>query len=151
MHLRVKGMEWTFKIYLHQDSKSWSMPGMQDKKAERMAELKAIVKKEMGVDIYKVCPGKVGNSNSGNCARRVFSKIDKLAEIVGAPVDLIRDLWTLISAANSTDDICPDKTEELAKDWLRRFAASSIKWNWPNPSIHALIKHGSSIFRHSYL
>ena len=118
---------------------------MKDKKEARMVELKKLVKDQFGVQVYQVFQGKCGNSNSGNTARRVFSNPEKLAKLVGANVDLIEDLWVLVTAVNCKEDVDPAKFQNLCEDWKRRFFKSSIKWNWPNPSIHAMIEHGEGI------
>ena len=145
-HARVKGMEWMCKTYLYKDVKSWSFPrGMTHLKKDRMPELQEQMKEKIGVDVYKVRPGSIGNSNCGNTSRRAFEQAEVFANIVGFPTDLAVDLGIMLNAINSKEDINPRKFKCLADDFLERFGKSEVRWNWPNPGIHGMIKHGDKI------
>ena len=92
--------------------------------------------------------GKSGNSNDGNTARTAFENFETFADILGFPVDLVRDLHYLIMAVNSTSLLSPEKFEELADSWLDRFHSSDFQWNILSPSVHLLLHHGGDLIRY---
>ena len=77
-----------------------------------------------------------------------FANPKTFAKIVGAPVDLVEDMAHLLNTINTPFPIDPQKFDDFAKDWLRRFHASKISWCWLNPSVHVLLQHGKQMIEY---
>ena len=97
-------MEYCCKFYINKDVKSWRVPrAFKHLKKQRKEELIRKFDQRLGLDLYKVMPGGVGNSNRGNTSRDAFDQSDVFAEIleVNDPL-LIEDLGVMLNAANCT-------------------------------------------------
>ena len=74
---------------------------------------------------------------NGRTARLAFAEPEKLSQLTGVPVDLIRDFDALVVALCSGADISPIAFEGLANSWLDRFHSNeNISWNILCPTVH---------------
>ena len=107
MHLRPRVMEYCFKFYINKDVESWMVRREFRRLAEwRKRDLIQKVWDQLKIDIYKVFPGKQGNSNRGNTSRELFKHSETFARIL--EVDdhlLIEDLGVMLIAANCVSPI----------------------------------------------
>ena len=94
-----------------------------------------------GIRIYKPDP-RGGNSNSGNCARRFFSKPSVTAKILNCPVELISNVQYLLHAYNSTDyqniALFKDKARLVHRLWRESLG----QYRLLTQSFHSLLAHG---------
>ena len=75
-------------------------------------------------------------SNNGAVARRAFENPEVMSRITGFPQDLIEDLYTLLCALNSTEEVDPDLYNELAQSWIQRFFANpDLVWHWMSVTV----------------
>ena len=82
-------------------------------------------------------------SNNGAVARRAFENPEIMSRITGFPQDLIEDLYTLMCALNSTEEVDPDLYQELATSWINRFFSNpDLVWHWMNVTVHTVVYHG---------
>ena len=76
-------------------------------------------------------------------ARRAFENPEIMSRITGFPQDLIEDLYTLMCALNSTEEIDPDLFQELATSWIHRFYSNpDLVWHWMSVTVHTVVYHG---------
>ena len=152
LHLRVRTMEWCCKAKLYQDMETWSIPAeWKFLKDARMVEMQTAAKDLLGLDLYKVLPGCVGNSNTGNTSRRAFQNPEKFAKILDGDetiVQIIRNLAKVLNAINSKSEIDPDKLEALCQTTLDLIYESKWSWNWLSHSVHVLLHHSPQIVRY---
>ena len=75
----------------------------------------------------------------GRTSRLAFADPEKLSQLTGVPMDLIRDFDVLIVALVSGADIDPVQFEGLANSWLDRFHSNpNISWNVLSPTVRFL-------------
>ena len=102
MHLRPRTMEYCCKFYINKDVKSWQVrKEFKHLAQERKYDLIQKVDEQLQIDLYKVLPGKQGNSNRGNTSRDLFKHSETFATIM--EVDdklLIEDLGVMLTAVN---------------------------------------------------
>ena len=142
MHCRNRTFEWLCKGFLYSDLETWYLPALwQFLKDEKMVEMQAAFKERLGLNVYKVLPGKCGNSNSGNTSRKAFENADVFADIINVPADIVEDLGTLINAANCKHALSASKVEKLSTSVLDRIHDYGLSWNWLSQSVHTLLHH----------
>ena len=74
----------------------------------------------------------------GRTSRLAFADPEKLSQLTGVPMDLIRDFDALIVALVSGADINPIQFEGLANSWLDRFHSNpNISWNVLSPTVRS--------------
>ena len=100
-------MEYCCKFYINKDVASWMVrKEFKPLAAWRKRDLIQKVCDQLNIDIYKVFPGKQGNSNRGNTSRELFKHSETFARIL--EVDdhlLIEDLGVMLIAANCVSPI----------------------------------------------
>ena len=71
-----------------------------------------------------------------------------MSRITGFPQDLIEDLYTLLCALNSTDEVDPDLYDELAQSWIQRFFANpDLVWHWMSVTVNTVLGANLTQFR----
>ena len=149
MHLRVRAMEWCCKAKLYQDMETWYLPAeWQFLKDARMVEMQISAKELLGLDLYKVLPGAVGNSNTGNTSRKAFANPKEFAKILDGDEtieEIISLLARVLNAVNSKEDIDPNKLQALCNKTLDLIYQSKWSWNWLSHSVHVLLHHSPQI------
>ena len=101
LHLRPRTMEWCAKFYINKDVKSYQVrKPFKHLAKQRKRDFIANCWEKLRVRVYKVLPGKVGNTNTGNNARKLFKNHEVFADICEAEHFLIEGLKVLLDAYN---------------------------------------------------
>ena len=148
LHLRPRTMEWCAKFYINQDVKSYQVTApFKHLAKQRKKEFIAKCWDRLRVRVYKVLPGRQGNTNTGENARKLFRNHEVFADICEAEHFLIKGLKILLDAYNCSLPIDADKLEEFAEKWLDAFFQCEKAWNILSPTVHFLTEHAPDIVR----
>ena len=103
--------------------------------ATQKIALKREFKQAFGIELWKPRSGG-GSTMDGRTSRLAFADPQKLSQLTGVPIDLIRDFDALVVALCSGADINPAQFEALANSWLDRFHSNhNISWNVLCPTV----------------
>ena len=81
-------------------------------------------------------------ANTGPTIKKLFGRPEALSAIMFCPEDLLEDLLIMFQVLDSGLIVDVDKFKAFTENWLDRFHASEMEWNWLCPTLHFLLHHG---------
>jgi hypothetical protein len=127
LHFMLRSFELLLHIAYKQDLKEFRPCGPEKKKIKDLRELK--VKKafmtELGLAVDQPRPGGIGNTNTGNVARKALENAVTTAQICGVSPMLVSNLNTIHKIISSPFEIDCQAFESFCQDTLEIYFADA--------------------------
>lgn len=153
LHAWIRVLEFLLHLGYKIPFKKWRIPSaLHDSFEQHRANIRKVIRQELGLPVDQVKPGGSGNTNDGNTSRRALSDQNRtrFAEILNVDRDLVNALHAILCAISSSHPINPEKFKEFGLSVARKYVAQ-YRWNHMPVTIHKILLHGDMIVRESLL